>query len=310
MNDLRRQLYELTGRQHGLASLEQARAIGYTAAGARSLKRSAEFDALTNDVVRHRAAPRTDAQRLMAAVLDAGGDAAISHMTAASWWGLEGCTRWPVTLTTTRSSQARTTLAVTHEVRSLPPTWSVRHEGIPIVRPELLALQLFAICGRRRATRLVDRLWSERLLSGRSIRRFLAQMGARGRNGTAGLRIYYNERGDDYVPPATGLEGRVMELLDEHGIEMRRQVDSGEELWTGRVDFRHVELPVILEVQSEKYHRSLSSTADDAARHIKLERDGFTYTEIWDTDVWARPWSVGPAVEAAIATARSSPRNP
>ena len=135
-------------------------------------------------------------------------------------------------------------------------------------------------------------------------------MGARGRNGTAGLRIYYNERGDDYVPPATGLEGRVMELLDEHGIEMRRQVDSGEELWTGRVDFRHVELPVILEVQSEKYHRSLSSTADDAARHIKLERDGFTYTEIWDTDVWARPWGGGPAVGAGIAAGRSSPRDP
>lgn len=37
-------------------------------------------------------------------------------------------------------------------------------EGIPTVRPELLALQLFDVCSYGRAERLTEWLWSERVV--------------------------------------------------------------------------------------------------------------------------------------------------
>lgn len=171
------------------------------------------------------------------------------------------------------------------------------------MKPELLALQLFAGCREERAERLVERLWSMRPLCGASIERFLTEMGERGRNGTAGLRRYLEPRGAGYVPTATNLETRVQQILRDAGIEMRRQVDSGAAHWTGRVDFRHPSVPMLLEVQSEAFHLALVDQASDAARRRALEDDGFVVAEVWDTDVWSRPWVVVTTVESAIRVA-------
>lgn len=165
-------------------------------------------------------------------------------------------------------------------------------------------MHLFAACHPTRAATLVDRLWSRRLLSGPSIEVFLASMGRSGRNGVGGLRSYYGDRGRDYVPPASGLESRVKAILDEHDIHLRAQVDSGADVWTGRVDFRHSDLPFVLEVQSEMFHRALTDVDHDTRRHDQLVADGFVYVEVWDTEVWTRPRVVVDVVLAGIAAAR------
>lgn len=177
-----------------------------------------------------------------------------------------------------------------HRVRLLPSRWTTTLEGIKIVSPELLAIQMFAACrSEERAERLVDRLWALRLLSGRSIATCLGDLGASGRNGVGGLRRYLEPRGVEYTPPATGLEGRVAVLLAGAGIAVRPQVDSGGERWTGRVDFRHESLPLIVEVQSEMYHAALTNTDDDERRLARLRQDGFEVVEVWDDEVWTRP---------------------
>ena len=114
------------------------------------------------------------------------------------------------------------------------------HLGVPVVRPELLALQLFAVCRFERAESLVDRLWSKRLLSGWSLDRFVGGYCRRGRDGSAGLRSYLEPRGVHYVPPDSGLESRFDQIVRAEEMDFRRQVHTGdEEHWTGRVDFRH-----------------------------------------------------------------------
>ena len=193
-----------------------------------------------------------------------------------------------------------------HRVRALPIEWITRLGCLPIVRPELLALQLFAVCSFGRAERLTDRLWSMRLLSGPSVARFLDDHGRRGRNGTAGVRAYLEARGPDYVPPASGLESRFNALMIEAGIPMRRQIDSGgSDQWTGRVDFRHVDLPVIVEVQSEAFHTALCDRVSDAVRIGQLRADGFHVEEITDSMVWAAPSRVVEIVQRAIAVVRA-----
>lgn len=296
---------ELAGRQFGLVCRDQLRELGLRPDAIVRLARSRDWVPVTDRVARRAGAPVTVEQRVLAAVLDLGGDAALSHLPGGHWYGLQGCSLTPLHLVTTQVRRHRPDGVWIHRVRELPPTWVTVHRGVPIVRPELLAIQLFAVCRPERAEVLVDRLWSLRLLSGPSIAAVLAQLGARGRNGIAGLRSYLDERGPDYIPPATNLENRVKRILGDAGVEMRRQVNSGDGAWTGRVDFRSETLPVILEVQSETYHAALVDQIADDRRRAALEADGFVVVEAWDTDVWTRPRVVVDAVEAALLAART-----
>ena len=127
-----------------------------------------------------------------------------------------------------------------------------------------------------------------RLLSGPSLGAMLCDFGARGRNGIASVRRYLDDRGPGYVPAATGIESRTMQILRQVGIVVERQVDlGGEESWTGRVDFLVVGLPIIVEVQSELHHAALVDRVADDARRARLEADGFIVVELWDT------WLIG-----------------
>lgn len=291
--------------QHGLLTRRQLRTAGLGRSTVRNLVDSGRWHEVTDEVLRLDGAPRTSVQRLLCGVLDTGGPAWLSHLSAASHWGLSGCPSDPVHAVRTGSSRRRTDLAVVHQVRALPSQWTTVLDGVPVVRPELLALHLFAHCSEGRAERLVERLWADRLLSGPSLRRFLAQLGARGRNGTAGLRRYLDERGPGYIPAATGVESRTVQILRDAGIEVRRQVDVGDEVqWTGRVDLVVEGMRVVIEVQSERHHSALTDVVSDAARIAALEAGGWIVVPIEDVLIWTQPGEVVRRVEAAIRAAR------
>jgi very-short-patch-repair endonuclease len=144
-----------------------------------------------------------------------------------------------------------------------------------------------------------------RLMSGRSARRCLDDLARRGRNGTVVYREIIKARGPDYVPPASGLESRVMELARDVGVRFRRQVDVGGDHWDGRVDFLAEDAPLVLEVQSEMFHASLCDRAVDELRRKQLEADGFDWCEIWDSDVWTRPRWAAETMRRAVLAAKS-----
>ncbi|HEX6419154.1 MAG TPA: hypothetical protein VFZ77_11690, partial [Acidimicrobiales bacterium] len=138
-----------------------------------------------------------------------------------------------------------------------------------------------------------DDAWRRRLLSGRSLRRLLDDIATQGRNGIRPLRALLEERGDDYVPPASNLERRFASILAEVALSpMRRQVDSGGDTWVGRVDFRAEDLPLIVEVQSERFHSALTDKVDDGARLAALRAEGFEVVEIEEGEVWHAPSEV------------------
>ena len=247
----------------------------------------------------------TESQRLTIAVFAAGPDAALSHVPAGGHWGLGGCSTRAPCVVRTRTRRRSPDGVRVRVVRELPARWVTVLDGVPVVCPELCALQLFADCRPERAERLVDRLWSMRLLSGPSLQRFIDEMGRSGRNGTAGVRAYLDARGDGYVPPASGLESRVRQILLDAGIRVRSQVDAGSaERWTGRVDFVVEGSSVVIEVQSEKFHTALTDRQADAERRRRLEAAGCTWVEVWDVDVWAAPQRVLEAVLDGIERAR------
>jgi hypothetical protein len=285
-----KELRELANRQHGHITFEQARALGLSSEEIDRLARSGLWTRASDRVLRLSGAPAARGDRLSLAHLDAGGDAAVSHDAASWWWGVSGFSARHVQLVTTSRSHRESGLAVVHRVRRLPEQWVTTLDDVRVVRPELLVLQLCATVHPDRAARALDNLWRDRLLSGPSLERFLGSMAKRGRNGVTVLRALLAERGPGYVPPASNLERRATDVFGELGLVLRRQVDSGDdECWTGRVDLRDARYPLIIEVQSEKYHSALLDVEADGRRKEALMQAGFVVVEVTDVELWTTP---------------------
>lgn len=281
-------IFAAAERQHGLVLEADVLASGVTAPELRWLVHVGRIDRVTRRVLRSPGSPRTDRQRILAAVLDASPAGYASGSTGTALWGVTGYPLFPVHVARARGATGRrSTLAILHELRDLPPHHTTVLHGIPILRPERTFLELCRSEHPGRAARALDDLWRRRLLSGRSVRAVLDELAVQGRTGVTVARRLLDERGDDYVPPASNLEARFVEVIARAGLpEMRRQVDSGGDRWVGRVDFRAVTVPLVVEVQSETYHSALGDARDDARRTTALHEAGFTVVEVTDAEVW------------------------
>jgi hypothetical protein len=304
---------KLASNQLGLLTALQLRMLG---AGQKSVQHrveSGEFERLSRRVLRVAGSPDTPAQRALAAVLDADQGAALSHASAAHWWGVPGFDLEPFQVTTRRlSNPVPDRLARVHRIRSFDGRHRTVLNLVPVVRPELLALQLCGSHHPARAERAFDRMWSMRLLSGRSTRRVLDEVAGSGVRGVTALRALLDVRGPDYVPPASHLEARFAQVLREGGRDpMDRQVDLGDEdNWCGRVDFADMgsSRRALIEVDSERFHTALVDLETDRRRQEHLERAGFVVGRVTDVQVFHHPRDVLSEVDRVRRVARLGAR--
>ncbi|HEX5947129.1 MAG TPA: DUF559 domain-containing protein [Acidimicrobiales bacterium] len=285
-------------RQHGLVLSAQVRAAGLTRSAERHAVASARLERITSRVLRVPGTPPTEHQRVLAAVLDAAPDSAACGETATALWGVPGFRLLPAHVGRPFGRTGRRSeFGVLHEIARLDRRHLTELHGIPIVRPEVVVLQMCGASYPYRAAAVLDNLWRRRLVSGRSLFRTLDELAASGRNGVRVMRELLEERGEGYVPPASNLERRFATILQREGEpSLRPQVDSGDDRWVGRVDFRDPELPLVVEVQSETYHSSLVDAEHDERRLAALRAAGFTVVEVTDEQIWHRPDEVVEAV--------------
>lgn len=306
--DVDRIVAELCASQQGVASRSQLIELGVDHHKIRARIRRGQLEAVTGRVIRQAGSPATDAQRLMVAVLDTGPDGIVSHETAAWWWGITERPIDRITVAVERDRRPSGRLVCDVRLATvIPHEHRKTHLGVPIASPALTLFQLAGSVSAGRLAALVDRAWSMRLTSGDELTRLLDRLAQRGRNGIRRMREVLRERGPEYVPPQSNLEARVLEVLRGASLDVRPQVDLGRETWTGRVDFV-VEDRLVVEVQSERYHSSLSDRARDEARRSELELAGFVVVEVWDRDVFHSPWTVSDRVREELKAARAGSR--
>jgi len=293
-------LRALAETQRSLVTVSQARHLGYSSRQIHRLTDERRWHRATNRVLRLVGSFETTGQRALTAVLDAGGGAALGGPSAAAWWGIPGNELEPFHIVRRRDhSNTPGRGDQRHEPTFLPASHVVGLDGIPTLVP---ARALFAIAGSQRRgaklpwfvermERMVDNAWSGRLVSGATLHAMLDEVAQRGRPGINVMRQVLATRGLDYVPPASNLEARVIKILADGGFPpMRRQVNVGDaNAWIGRVDFQDEVLPLIIEVQSERFHSSLIDKQMDAHRIERLERAGFVVVEVTDAEVWHHP---------------------
>jgi very-short-patch-repair endonuclease len=136
----------------------------------------------------------------------------------------------------------------------------------------------------------------------------LKDLAKRGRPGIALMRTLIGEREGHHRPTESGLESRLEHLARQAGVGgFVRQVDTGgEDTWLGRVDFRHCELPVVVFVDSERYHSALIDVRRDEEQRAALNAAGFVVVRVTDVDVWNRGPEVIAKLRGACERARAA----
>jgi len=307
MQDHIERVRSLAATQHGAITAEQLNEIGMGRHSRDNHVSQGDLSWLTPRVLGIGGAPDTAAQRLLVTVLDAGRGAALSHTSALAHWGVRGFVARPVHVIRRRDIDDHPVRGtVLHEVRFLPRGEVRALDGIPVVSPVLALLQLASTrCSDIKLGLAIDAAWSDRLVAHGTLTAIDRLMSRQGRRGLVRFRELVERRGPEYVPPASNLEARFAVILERAGREpMRRQVDTcGDDGWIGRVDFRDERLPVVAEIQSERFHSGLLPTKRDAERVARLRASGIEVVEITDTQIFFHPDEVLTLVDAARARA-------
>lgn len=286
-------IQELAARQHGLVARRQLRARGISSkAIGRRMARGMLIEA-TPRVLRLAGAPVTLHTRLLTGVLHSN-DSILSHTSAAGLWGIAGFRPEPIHVAITRNRRYEGEApAVVHHATVIPDDHRRVLQDIPIASPALTLFQLASITHPQRLERAVDSAWSLRLVDIPTLVALLDRLARQGRNGIVAMRKILKDRLEMECPPQSNVESRFLQIMRDCGITtLRPQVNLGDGTWTGRVDFVDSELPLVIEIQSERYHTALSDRRRDAERRARLEAQGYLVIEIWDYEIFHHPVDV------------------
>lgn len=243
------------------------------------------------------------AARTLAACLAAGPGAVASHRTALSMWGLlDG--EQPIDITAPRGSHPIPDGIVVHRPNVLRPIDITTKQHVPITNPIRSLLDAGVELPRWQVGECVERALVARVVTVKALRVILAELGGRGRTGTAALRDHLDRRALGDRRPESMIEPLMARLLYADlglgPIEFQPTlVLEGETL---RPDFLISRAQAVVEVDGLDAHASREALDRDLARQNLLVRHGFLVLRYTTTHLRR------PAKVAAEIVATCSPR--
>lgn len=301
------ELRTLAAGQFGVVTRRQATDVGVDRyALARRIARG-EWLTVSSRVVRAAAAPVHPLARAQAALLHVGRGAALASQSAAAFWDLPGFQIEPVEVIRGRKgTNANNALCRVHTSTAIDDGHICEVDGLRVTTPLRTVFDLSASLHPLRTSRLLDTCHNRGLVSWSALQRMVDELGGRGRRGTTLMRELAAERPVGFRPPESHLEARVNEVLVRGGQRpFTPQVDLGDrENWIGRVDLADRVDRIVLEVQSERHHGSLTDQVRDAERMCRLRAAGWTVLEVDEFQVWHRPQELVERVRVARQESR------
>jgi very-short-patch-repair endonuclease len=287
----------LAKTQHGLITRAQALENGLSRSAIQHRRERGRWSLVARGVYRVSGAIETPRQRALVAVL-ASGSAVLSHASAAALHGLPGFGIEPLTVSLPRDGRRSLPDVRQEQSLDLPVHHRSVIDGIPCTT---VARTLFDLCGdvhALRAERALDSALARRLVTLGGLWQVLVDLAEHGRAGTVLMRQLLEDRRDEYVPPESELEARLIALARQYGLpEPERQVDLGDDDgWIGRVDFLFRGARIVVEVDGAAFHDGLVDRRHDAERDARLSASGWYVLRFrWD-DVVNRPAAVAHSI--------------
>lgn len=298
---------QLLQTQSGVVARHQIRELEPDRHARRSIYADVHLELTTRRVFRHRAVPPSQDQTLMTSILDAGPGAILWGKSAATRWGFGRNRLLPphVAVPRRRRSSAGAH-GQTHILTTLLERDCTHVAGIPIARPELVVLWMAGAFTHRfgheialeRTEVALDQAWRQRLVDGRYIHELADRSGGRGRSGIIVLRQALERRPPDYQPAGSRLEERFESIVGAQiagRLDRQATVDITPVIRT--VDFLHRDRPLIVEINGEAFHSSLTDRAADDERYQRLLALGFSVVVFWEHDVWNDAESIRRSME-------------
>jgi very-short-patch-repair endonuclease len=175
----------------------------------------------------------------------------------------------------------------------LPPHHLVEIDGLPVTS---LARTVFDLCGlasvarRQRGLPWITEPQASRALDDAlagpltvaAANRILAELGRRGRPGTALMRRLMDERGEGFVATESELEDLLVAVLRDTGLPIpaRQRSLGGVDAPVGRVDFLFAEHRVVIEADGRRNHTALMDAEHDRWRDLELGAAGFLVVRV------------------------------
>jgi hypothetical protein len=289
-------LAELAFTQHGVVSVGQLQALGYTESAIRRATEAGRLHRLDRSVYAVGHVSLSPHGKCFAAVFACGPGAVLSHHSAA--W-LHGLARWspePFHVTGPVARRPRLPVRIHRARRLLEADWEVV-EGIPVTSLARLLLDMAAALRFDQLERLVEKAEERGLFDLRGVEELLAR--TVGHHGHGRLRRAIAL----YRPTSftrSGLERRWLELVMEAGLPQPRMnfVEHGFELDCYWPEFRFA-----VELDLFETHGTRAAFERDRKRQEDLLLAGITMTRVTGPRLEREPEQVIERVARLLARA-------
>ncbi|MGH9031848.1 MAG: type IV toxin-antitoxin system AbiEi family antitoxin [Acidimicrobiia bacterium] len=300
-----RALMSLAARQDALVHDVQARALGFSPWAVRRRVQTGLWQRVLPSVSKVTGAPTTERQRVRAAALWAGGDAAVSHASAAWLWGLDGF-RAPARpdVTVPRRRGPSSDLVVVHRTLALPDADRAEVGGIPVTSPARTVIDAAAHLGAEALEAAVESGFRLGLYRDSFLRWRVEQLGGTKRPGSGALLRILDARGRGAAALESPLEVRAWRLLVGSDVPrpVRQHWVRGRTRWY-RLDFAWRDRKVGVECDGYEPHGGRIAFRRDRRKLAALAGLGWLMVPVtWD-DVTRRPDALLADVRDALAEA-------
>jgi very-short-patch-repair endonuclease len=235
--------------------------------------------------------------RETAALLAVGGDAVLSHHSAASVWGLcpDRGDEEPVDVLTGARQVRRRSGVITHRTNRLEPREVSVCQGLSVTSPARTLRDIAGTVSMRELERAVDEALVRRIVRLQQLRDAVAQ--DKGRVGGPLLAALLEHRGKPTITRSQA-EERMLELIraaDFPPHETNARVNGYE------VDFLWRPQRVIVEIDGYVYHSTRSAFERDRAKDAALAAAGFLVVRITWLQMERQPYVVVARLAQALA---------
>jgi very-short-patch-repair endonuclease len=252
-------LAEIAARQHGVVTVSQLEAIGWTRSAISKRAGRGGLHRMHQGVYAVGHASLSQEERWMAAVLACGPGAVLSHMSAAALWNLLRPEGGPIDVSLpSNSGRARRTGIRIHRCPSLAAPPSLTDSGSEILLTTVR--NRIPVTAVARTIRDLEATAPPHLVR-RAIRQ--AQL--------AGIQVH-KRAAVRTRRTRSDLELAFLDLCDSHGLP-QPEVNVGVGRWT--VDFLWRPQRLAVETDFYDYHRGSISFEDDHQRDMDLRRLGY-----------------------------------
>ncbi|MGQ0826739.1 MAG: hypothetical protein ACT4OX_17230 [Actinomycetota bacterium] len=262
----------------GYINIDMARAAGLSRTQIRH--RCAEiWNPVHEGVYRLPGVPKSWTGELRAACWAAGDGAAVSHRSAAAAYEVPGRRTDVIEITCRRWDRARHPGLVVHEQRRFPDRDITELDGIPIVTPELLLLQLaWWKPSVNYVEAVIHALRRKRLISYESSHATFIRHARRGLKGVAAVRTALERWDPSQRATESEKETLLLQILRRHGVPepvVQFEVYDQNGLFVARTEFGIREWKITIDYDSMQEHLDEFQIARDNRRRNRIMGAGY-----------------------------------